>query len=162
MGWKLNNNSSTITIYVEQKDSTGVTRTAIFKVNVVAEQPEEDRLDGCTITCKTSLPTTLYYYSYSGSIKSGCSVSNVSFEVSGDDLYIYFTGKKTYDANGSGQSASCYISWKLYDDKNNVVASGTEYTLSLATGEGFVDSKDTAYNCITPGGTYYLVLLNTN
>ena len=164
MGWILNNSSSSITIYVELRDSNGVTRSAFFKVNVkpLEEQPEEDRLNGCTITCQTSLPKTLYYYSYSGSISSGCSVTDVSFEVSGDDLYIYFTGKKTYDANGSGQSASCKISWKLYDSKNNVVDAGTAYTVSLATGEGFLNTRAIAYNCITPGETYYIVLLNTN
>ena len=99
---------------------------------------------------------------YSGTKQSSCSLTEVSFEVSGDDLYIYFTGRKTYDSRGSGQSDSCKIGWKLYDNNNNVIASGTAYTLSIATGEGFVKTKGTAYNCITAGGTYKLVLLNVN
>lgn len=158
------NESSVVTIYVSIKDSSGNYRKAQFNVNVTPEEeaPEEDKLDGCKITCNTSLPKTISYYTYSGTKQSSCSVTEVSFEVSGDDLYIYFTGRKTYDSRGSGQSDSCKIGWKLYDNKNNVIASGTAYTVSLATGEGFVKTLDTAFNCITAGGTYYLVLLNTN
>ena len=157
----LQNDGDFVTIMID-KDGY----TATFKAKVTEapaeEDPEEDLLDGCTITCDTALPTTLSYYKYNGTKESSCSVTDVSFEVSGDDLYIYFTGRKTYDSRGSGQSDSCKISWKLYDSNNNVIEAGTTYTLSLATGEGFVKTKDTAYNCITPGETYYIVLLNTN
>lgn len=162
--YALSNESSSVTVYVSVKDSNGTTHKAQFIVNVtpVEEEPEEDKLNGCTINLGTSLPQTISYYTYSGSKQSSCSVTEVSFEVSGDDLYIYFTGRKTYDSRGSGQSDSCKIGWKLYDNNNNVIDSGTAYTLSIATGEGFVKTKDTAYNCITAGGTYKLVLLNVN
>ncbi|MBQ2863242.1 MAG: hypothetical protein IJE84_03615 [Clostridia bacterium] len=162
------NNGNSVTILMEVQDATYSEKyTAQFKIPVSeasAEpaEPEDDKLDGCTIKLDATLPTTYHYYSYSGKISSSCQVTDVSFEVSGDDLNIYFTGKKTYDSQGSGQSSSCMISWKLYDSNNNVVADGTCYTLSLATGEGFVKAKDTAYNCIQPGGTYTLKLLNTN
>lgn len=162
--YALNNESKTLSIIVSMKDSKGNLREAKFTTAITPkpEEPEEDKLNGCTIKVGTSLPKTISYYTYSGTIQSSCSVTGISFEVSGDDLYIYFTGRKTYDSRGSGQSDSCKIGWKLYDDNNNVIASGTAYTLSLATGEGFVDCKDTAYNCIKPGGTYRLVILNVN
>ena len=162
--YALSNESSSVTVYVSVKDSNGTTHKAQFVVNVtpVEDEPEEDKLNGCTINLGTSLPQTISYYTYSGSRQSSCSVTEVSFEVSGDDLYIYFTGRKTYDSRGSGQSDSCKIGWKLYDSNNNVIDSGTAYTLSIATGEGFVKTKDTAYNCITAGGTYKLVLLSVN
>ena len=164
MGWVLNNSSQKIKIYVEKKDLAGKTHSAWFELDVTLpkEEPEKDKLDGCKITLGTSLPETISYYTYSGTKQSSCSVTEVSFEVSGNDLYIYFTGRKTYDSRGSGQSDSCKIGWKLYDDKNNVIASGTAYTLSIATGEGFIKAKSTAYDCITAGGTYKLVLLNVN
>ncbi len=164
MGWVLNNTSTAVTIYVELEDSNGNEHTAIFHINVIAkeDQPEEDRLNGCTITIDNDLPQTIYYYSYSGSISSSCQVTDVHLEVSGDDLKIYVSGKKTYDKNGSGQSSSCKIGWKLYDANNNVIESGTIYTESLAMGEGFLDADDTAYNCIEAGSTYRLVLLNVN
>lgn len=162
MGWSLNNSSTVVKIYVEIEDSNGVTEKAWFVLDIVEEQEEEDKLEGCTITVKTSLPQTISYYTSSGTKQSSCSVTDISFEVSGDDLYIYFTGTKTYDSRGSGQSDNCRIGWKLYDSNNNVIASGTAYTLSLATGEGFLKTKDTAYNCITAGETYYLVIMNVN
>lgn len=158
--YALDNHSQSVTVIVSIKDSTGNTRNAQFQIDIEAAS-EEDKLEGCTITVDGSLPKTISYYR-SNSIQSSCSVTDISFEVSGDDLYIYFTGKKTYDSRGSGQSDSCKIGWKLYDDNNNVIASGTAYTLSIAVGEGFVKTKDTAYNCIEPGGTYRLVILNVN
>jgi len=163
-GWILNNPSDKMTIIVELEDSNGATRKAKFEIGVIepAEEPEEDKMQGCTVTCKTALPKTIHYYSYDDSIISSCIVNSISFEVSGNDLYIYFTGRKTYDKNGAGQSASCKVGWKLYDSNNNVVESGTMYTLSLANGEGFIDQKDTAYDCIKPGGTYYLTIMNVN
>ncbi len=157
----LASDGNSVTIYVEEGKSTG-----IFTIPVtdppVDDSGEEDKLDGCTITVDGNLPRTISYYNYNNKIDSSCSVTGIHFEVSGDDLYIYFTGRKTYDSKGSGQSAPCKIGWKLYDSNNYVVDSGTAYTLSLATGEGFKDAKDTAYNCITPGGTYKLVILNVN
>ena len=162
--YALNNDSTNLTVIITVKDSKNITHKAQFTTTITpkAEDPEEDKLNGCTINLGTSLPQTISYYTYSGSRQSSCSVTEVSFEVSGDDLYIYFTGRKTYDSRGSGQSDSCKIGWKLYDSNNNVIDSGTAYTLSIATGEGFVKTKDTAYNCITAGGTYKLVLLSVN
>lgn len=161
--YALNNKSTSLSVVITIKDANGVERTAKFTSAIMPKpaEPEEDELNGCTVTVDASLPTTINYYS-SNRLQSSCSVTEVSFKVSGDDLYIYFTGKKTYDSRGSGQSDSCKIGWKLYDDKNNVIANGVEYTLGIAVGEGFVKSAATAYNCITSGGTYKLVLLNVN
>ncbi len=163
MGWILNNYSTQIRVYLELRDSNKNTHKATFVLDVVlSKEDDSDKLEGCTINLGTSLPQTISYYKSGGNKQSSCSVTDISFEVSGDDLYIYFTGRKTYDSRGSGQSDSCKIGWKLYDSNNNVIATGTAYTLSLAVGEGFVKTKDTAYNCITAGGTYKLVLLNVN
>ncbi|MED9996324.1 MAG: hypothetical protein UFP03_05970 [Paludibacteraceae bacterium] len=162
--YALNNKSTTVTIYVSRKASNGVTHTATFKVSItpLPNEPEEDKLDGYKITCDTSLPKTINYYNYSNSINSSCQVTAVSFEVSGDDLYIYMTGKKTYDSKGSGQSSACKIGWKLYNSQNYVVDDGTLYTNSLAVGEGFLNAKDSAYDVLVPGETYRLVIMNVN
>jgi len=161
--YALSNKSSTVTIIIKWENN-GQTYTGRFEVPISPKpaEPEEDKLEGCTFTVDNTLPKTINYYDYNDKIESACSVTDISFEVSGDDLYIYFTGKKTYDAKGSGQSASCKIGWKLYDSNNNVIADGTAYTLSLAEGEGFIKTKDTAYNCIEPGGSYRLVIMNVN
>ena len=161
--YALNNKSTSVTIIVSFEDSNKVTRKAQFTTTIIPKADDtEEKLEGCTFNLDFSLPKTISYYTYTGSIQSSCSVTGVEFEVSGDDLYIYFTGRKTYDSRGSGQSDSCKIGWKLYDSNNNVIADGTAYTLSLAMGEGFVKTKTTAYNCITPGETYKLVILNVN
>ncbi|MBE6602486.1 MAG: hypothetical protein E7637_08320 [Ruminococcaceae bacterium] len=159
--WTLNNTSTTIKVYVQQKNSYGVLQKAWFELPVTP-MPESDKLNGCTVTVDSDLPKKIDYKTYSGSTQSSCLITEISFEVSGDDLYIYFTGKKTYDSRGSGQSDSCKIGWKLYDSSNNVIESGTTYTTSVATGEGFVNVKDYAWDCIVAGESYRLVLLNVN
>lgn len=169
MGWELNNRSQKMKIYVEKKDSNGKIQSAWFEVKVVpkAQEPEKDKLEGCTFKVDNSLPKTISYYKYDYDLRktvkqSSCSVTDISFEVSGDDLYIYFTGKKTYDYRGSGQSDSCVIGWKLYDSNNNVIASSSTSTLGIAVGEGFVKAKGYAWDCITPGGSYRLVIMDVN
>ena len=159
----LNNKSNKVIILISI-ESNGQTHTGRFEVPITAKpaEPEEDKLNGCKVTVDTALPKTINYYKSNDSIDSSCVVNEISFEVSGDDLYIYFTGKKTYDSRGARQSSVCRIGWKLYDSNNNVVADGTARTLSLAEGEGFVKTKDRAYDCITPGGSYHLVIMNVN
>ncbi len=158
-----NNKSTTVTVYITRKDSKGTSHTATFKINVTPapQEPEEDKMQGYKVTCDTSLPETINYYSGSN-IQSSCQVTAVSFEVSGDDLKIFMTGKKTYDSKGSGQSASCKIGWKLYNSQNYVVDDGTLYTNSLAVGEGFLNASDTAYDVLVPGESYRLVIMNVN
>ncbi len=162
--YALNNKSQKLTVIVTIKDSEGTEQKAKFSTSItpLPEEEEEDKLNGCTITIDTSLPKTISYYNYNGTISSSCQVTEITFEVSGDDLYIYMTGRKTYDSNGSGQSSACMIGWKLYDANNYVVDDGTLYTNSLAIGEGFLKAKDTAYNVIVPGESYRLVILNVN
>ncbi len=161
--YALYSNSTSVTIFVTKKDSKGTSRTATFKINVTPapQEPEEDKMQGYKVTCDTSLPETINYYSGSN-IQSSCQVTAVSFEVSGDDLKILMTGKKTYDSKGSGQSASCKIGWKLYNSQNYVVDDGTLYTNSLAVGEGFLNASDTAYDILVPGESYRLVIMNVN
>ncbi len=164
MGWVLNNQSSSMKIYVEQEDSNDVVRKALFTVPVTdkPEDPADDPLQGCTITLDEVLPQTISYYTSGDVLQSSCLVTEVRFEVDGDDLTLYMTGEKTYDSRGEGQSDRCKIGWKLYDANNYVVADGTLSTLSIAIGEGFLDAVDTAYDCIKPGESYRVVLLNVN
>ena len=137
-----------------------VLQTASFSVDITPME-NDPNLGGCTINIETSLPKTISYYVGSKLI-SACSITDISFEVSGDDLYIYFTGKKTYDSRGSSQSDACRIGWKLYDEDNNVIESGVLYTAALAQEEGFVNEKAYVWDCMTAGKTYKLVLVNVN
>ncbi len=128
------------------------------------EDEKADKLNGCTVDLP-SVPQTISKYNYSNNITSSCSVTAISCEVEGDDLVIYFSGKKTYDSKGAGQSASCYIGWKLYEVSSEgdiVVADGTCYTLSLKKGELFKNASDKAYNCIEKGKHYRLEIMSVN
>ena len=114
-------------------------------------------------TVKVTLPTlpkTINYSYTSGTLVSTCKVTSITYEVSGDDLYIYFAGEKTYDKEGSKYSSSCKVGWKLYDSEGYVVASGTLYTQNICVGEKFRNEKEYAWDCITPGETYRLEIMN--
>lgn len=107
-----------------------------------------------------NLPQTISYYGYSGTKYSSCKVTNITYEVSDDDLYLYFTVEKTYDKEGSGHSDSCKVGWKLYDSEGYVVDSGTFYSDSIKVGEKVKGSIEYVWNCIEPGGSYRLEILD--
>ena len=79
-----------------------------------------------------------------------------------DDLFLYFTGEKTYDRSGSDFSQGCTIEWKLYDSEGYLVKSSHFFTESMSVGDKFKDGKVSAYRCITPGETYTLIIANAD
>ena len=89
------------------------------------------------------------------------------FEYHGDGketLTAKFSGKKTYDYRGSGQSDSVQIGWKLYDPNGNVFRTGTLYSPSIAVGESFTNKEeDLIYNFeATDPGKFNRVLSDVN
>lgn len=108
------------------------------------------------------LPATISRLNYNNSIISSCVIDKITTKVSDDDLIINFNGQKTYDSNGEGQSAQCYIAWKLYDEDGYVINDGTLYTVSVATGEKFKNQEVTVYDCVEKGKSYKLVISNVN
>lgn len=118
------------------------------------------------IILRDSLPKTLNAYNYKNEIRSSWSVTDFRYEVktyenlNKNTAYIYFSGTKTYDANGSGQAASCRISWQLFDGEGYVVDSGTALSPSVREGEKFKDAK--GYIIDIAPGTYYLEISSTN
>ena len=103
-----------------------------------------------------TLPRTLHEYSYNNRINSSVTITNITYEISGDDLYIYFTGEKTYDKEGNNYSRSCKVGWKLYDSDGYILDSGTFYSPGIAVGEKFRNEKAYAWDVIQPGETYRL------
>lgn len=106
------------------------------------------------------LPDTIWYNLYSSS--TACKITEITFKVSGDNMYIYFTGEKTYDSKGSSYSNSCQIGWKLYDSEGYVIDDGICYTTSLKTGEKFKNESITIFDLIEQGESYRLVILDVN
>lgn len=109
-----------------------------------------------------TLPQIISSKTYSGSTSSSCKVTGITYKVSGDDIVFYFTGEKTYDANGNNYSRSCSIGWKLYDSDGYVVEDGTCYSTTIKVGEKFKDASATAFDVIEQGKTYTLVIMNVS
>ena len=99
-----------------------------------------------TIYIDTPLPTDVCDFSYYGTTYSKCSLTEISFDISYSTLYMYFTGRKTYDTRGNEQSDICRIGWKLYDSDNYVIDSGTAITTSVKVGEGFRNQKEYVFD----------------
>ena len=129
-----------------------------YDYNVYGDLP----MKGVTVELPR-LPQTISYYSYSGKLYSSVKVTGISYELHYDDsLLILFSGEKTYDYQGSGQSDSCKIGWKLYDSEGYVVDDGTFYSTAVRQGEKFRNGECFAWDCIVPGETYRLEILDVN
>lgn len=118
------------------------------------------------IIVKKGLNKTLNEY-YSGVNKriSSHIVSEFRYELkkASDGTYyghLYFSGNKMFDINGSGQSRTCRVGWKLYDTNDNVIDSGICYTAAVAENESFIDASSSIFNLHS--GTYYLELIDIN
>ena len=128
----------------------------------------------CAVTVKKATvkinlpatPKTLNERSYDGErIYQTYSVTGITYTVGDEyngscDVKIYFSGKKTYDYRGSGQSDYIGIGWKLYDSEGNVADSGNCYTPGLAMGETFKNAEEYIWDL--PVGTYTLKILDSN
>jgi hypothetical protein len=136
----------------------------VYDINIYKNLPYTSLSSTCTLTMP-ELPSEYTYADYAGTIHSKVNITDVRFEFEDDyskervRLYLYFTGEKTYDRSGPGQSSRCKVGWKLLRD-GYVVETGTYYSPSIAEGEKFKDDKQTVYS-LEPGN-YELILLNVN
>ena len=94
-----------------------------------------------------------------------CNITDITYKASdwrdGEaTLNIYISGKKIYDKAGDSYSRSCRIGWKLYDESNAVIDSGTCDSGNCKVGELFKDKEVRIYR-MKPG-TYRLEILNVN
>ena len=71
---------------------------------------------------------------------------------------IIFTVEKTYDSKGTYYSRGCNFGYKVYDEENIVVDSGTVYTEAIAVGE--TTKKTLSLYSLNGGKEYRLILLN--
>lgn len=121
--------------------------------------------------CSLQLPTLPKSISYrvGSTIRSKVDVTNITYKFEYDDdgmvtLTAKFSGTKTYDSRGSGQSDACRIGWKLYDPNGNVFRTGTFSSPSVAVGESFANQEeDLIYNFeANSPGKYRLEILDVN
>lgn len=122
--------------------------------------------------CKLIMPTvpqTIHSRNWDNEIESTVKVTGISyrFVYEGDgkvSLVGSFSGTKTYDYRGAGQSDACEIGWKIYDPNGNVLNTGTFRSPSVAEGESFANQEeDLIYNFqASEPGTYRLEILDVN
>lgn len=115
-----------------------------------------------------TLPASYNYSSSSGKLYQTCRIDKLEIEYytssysSGLLWYnFYFVGEATYNYQGTNQSSSQKVSYKIYDPDGIVVKSGTMYSESVAPGEKFRE-KVTTSAIFEAGKTYTIKLLNTN
>jgi len=111
-----------------------------------------------TVVKLPELPKEINTYSYNGHIEATIKITDITYEIKQNNIYFYFTGEKTYDKEGQFNSSYCYVGWKLYDSDGYVVKSGTLMTDKLYTNEKFRDKKEYAFDCISPGKSYFLII----
>lgn len=123
------------------------------------------KLKKCSLTLP-SLPKTI---SYGGStIYSKVKVTSITYEIGYYNGYpeitVYFSGEKTYDYKGNGQSDSCYIGWKLYAPDGAVIDDGTFYSPAIKVGEKFSKKEKKVLDSYDKGefGKYRLEILDVN
>lgn len=113
-------------------------------------------------------PVSLNSYSYSGSIASSCTITSMDIH----DYYYNSTGKyaqsaitftiqKTYDSQGSSYSSGCRFGYKIYNEDNFVIKSGSIYTNAITVGEKTQETLTLYNGDLEAGHEYRLVLLNS-
>lgn len=99
---------------------------------------------------KIELPDTPAYYSsfdYSDNYEAEYKLTDITYEIDGNDLVLTFEGKKTYDVDGEDELGDIQIVWRLFDSNNNVVASDEVDSPKIKVGETFsVKSEDYKFN----------------
>jgi len=157
-------------IYIDPDDITpGITATGtvyftvygdyyIFKESTLAAK----NLPTIPIQVELSdLPQKVHFCASSGRIYCTTLVENIDYKViNGTDLYIYFTGKKTYDYEGAYATNPCKFKWNLYDYEGHLINSGTVYVSDLISGEKFQNTPVIAWDHITPGASYKITITN--
>ena len=96
-----------------------------------------------TICTVKKIETVDYYYTSTGKY------SNTN---------IIFTVEKTYDSKGAYYSRACEFGYKVYDEENIVVDSGTVYTEAIAVGE--TTKRTLSLYSLNGGKEYRLILLD--
>ncbi|MBQ9976668.1 MAG: hypothetical protein IJP16_09155 [Clostridia bacterium] len=134
--------------------------TSASSLNSYLEESVPEAEQGVKITLKNSLPTTISNYSYSNKLESTYRITDWSYTSTSTSATVSFSGQKTYDINGSGQSRAVKIGWKLYDSEGYVVDDGTAYGSSIKENEKFKNCDASLYS-LEPG-TYTIEIMSVN
>lgn len=107
------------------------------------------------------LPANVNYLSYDGSIYTTTKVTGIQYEiVYGNSLCISFSGEKVYDCDGETATNSCYFRWKLYDSDGYLIDDGMVSRYGLQVGDKFKGEEAYVFDCIEPGESYKIVVVD--
>ncbi len=115
------------------------------------------------IVLRTELPVEVKYSLSSGRVYTKCNITSFSYEEGywsngSASMTLHFSGEKTYDRDGDSNDSYCHFGWKLYNEDEVVVDSGSVYTDKVSVGEKFADA--TCYVSDLSPGTYYLDIID--
>lgn len=115
----------------------------------------------------TPLPKEFSDFYSDGDVRSTVNITEVTYDFKpypmSDDEYtltFYFTGEKTYDIKGAGQSRSAHLGIKIYDTEGYVVDNESFYSPALSVGDKFRNEECKVYRI--KAGEYNVEFLNTN
>lgn len=134
-------NETNTWVYMNSAGSTmGAVDAVKTHFNIDLGSNTDHSNDPIKVTLKNTLPTTLSSYTTTGNnstLQASARITDFSYTVSSTSVTISFTGEKTYDAQGAGQSREVKVGWKLYDSDGYVVKDGVAYSTSIKVGEKF-------------------------
>lgn len=110
------------------------------------------------------LPQEVSFYS-NGELAATLLITDITYEFKPVfdgkySLFIYYSGKKVFNAKGEGIAMPEPIGYKLLDDGGNIIASGKHYSDFIALGETF-KNKMNVISKLEPG-EYYLTLTDSD
>ncbi|MBQ7120254.1 MAG: hypothetical protein IJO09_08575 [Oscillospiraceae bacterium] len=100
-------------------------------------------------------------YDYSGDFESAYKITDITYEIRDDNLYLKFKGEKTDDVEGNNEVREIDILWQLKDSEGHIVASDEISSPKIKVGEKFaVESEDYSFN-VDFDEDYQLIIKNT-
>ena len=112
------------------------------------------------------VPVEISSFNYDGTESTRCRITDVSYNVdyweNGQAITtcVFVSGEKLFDEEGDTTSRYCQVGWKLYDESDMVVESGTLFTSDTKVGEGFLNDEIYLSTVLSPDATYRFELLN--
>lgn len=156
---KVPSNSDGQNTWVQMNSDTNVISTKAGLDKYLKDTvPAAER--GVEINLKNALPQSINNSGYGDKLEASFRITDFSYTSSGTSATIIFSGEKTYDSNGSGQSRSVKVGWKLYNSEGYVIDDGTASGTSIKVGEKFKNCKDNIYS-LEPG-EYTLEFMSVN
>lgn len=159
--WPAGNKTRATVYTADTKFSTAEMNISSFSDSIETKYAPVELVNNMIIEIEPpELPQELSY-GYSGRVYSSAIINAFEYETSYWNegkacVILSFSGTKTFDKGGESASDNTSFRYKLYDDDNVVVSSGSVYVDPLTVGESFKGAS--TYTSELSPGTYRLVI----